>query len=204
MKIINNSLCLHGLAGLMVLVLSSCTTPPTNISDTAIADLWTARRKALENLHHWQIKGRVGIIRGEEGWHADFRWQQHAPDYRIDVVGPLGQGRVLIKGSDQAIQVKTQDGRRWNAPDPDTALENGLGVRLPLSGLRYWVRGLPAPGTVDDQQMDAKGRLTVLEQKGWIIKYPAYVQTETVDLPARITAKRIGLSVKLAIEQWNL
>ncbi len=79
-------------------------------------------------------------------------------------------------------------------------------MRLPVNGLRYWVRGLPEPGSTPVLQTDASGRLTRLEQNGWIIEYPAYAPTSilNLDLPERIVARRPDLSVKLVIEQWKL
>jgi len=129
--------------------------------------------------------------------------QQNA-EYRIDLIGPLGQGRVLVQSDGREVNLQTQDGQRWTAPDPDALLEQALGVRLPVGGLRYWVRGLPAPGPAAPQ-VDADGRLIRLEQNGWVIEYPAYASTSVfnLDLPERIVARRQDLSVKLVIEQWK-
>jgi outer membrane biogenesis lipoprotein LolB len=59
-----------------------------------------------------------------------------------------------------------------------------LGVRLPVNGLRYWVRGLPEPGSTPGQT-DADGRLTRLEQNGWVIEYPAYANRPSASRSAR-------------------
>jgi outer membrane lipoprotein LolB len=170
------------------------------------ANAWTARQTRLAQLAAWQVEGRIGVISGQEGWHATFQWTQQEPNYRIDLIGPLGQGRVVIESDGQEVRVQTQDGQSWTAPNPDDLLEQTLGSRLPVNGLRYWVRGLPAPGPTPVLQTDANGRLTRLEQNGWVIEYLIYAPTSilNLDLPQRVIAQHRDLSVKLVIEQWTL
>lgn len=191
-------------AAILSLLLCGCATPPTLSPEAASA--WTARQTALTQLTMWQADGRIGVVSGQDGWHASFQWAQQESAYRIDLIGPLGQGRVIVESEGQDVRIQTQDGQNWTAPDADDLLEQSLGVRLPVNGLRYWVRGLPEPGSTPVLQTDASGRLTRLEQNGWIIEYPAYAPTSrlNLDLPERIVARRPDLSVKLVIEQWKL
>jgi len=185
-------------------LLASCATPPPTVpADQNPA--WAARQPALARLTRWQAIGRIGVVNGQDGWHASFQWTQRDADYRIDLIGPLGQGRVLIEGDGREVLVQTQDGQRWTAPDPDALLEQTLGVRLPVNGLRHWIRGLPEPGTATAPQIDASGHLIRLEQNGWAIDYPAHAPAPALDLdlPARIVARRQDLSVKLVIERWT-
>jgi outer membrane lipoprotein LolB len=183
--------------------LAGCTTPPA-MTPAAQNAAWAARQPELARLTRWQAIGRIGVINGQDGWHANFQWAQQQAEYRIDLIGPLGQGRVLVQGDGREVNVQTQDGQHWTAPDPDALLEQTLGVRLPVGGLRYWIRGLPEPGPTTVLQTDANGRLTRLEQNGWAIDYPAYAPAAPYELPARIVAQRQDLSVKLVIEQWKL
>ncbi len=191
-----------GIALVLVWV-AGCATPPSPVSPAA-QSAWAARQPALMKLTHWRAAGRIGVVNERNGWHASFQWDQQDADYRIDLIGPLGQGRVIIQGDMEAVHIQTQDGKDWTAPDSDTLLEQSLGVRLPVNGLRYWVRGLPEPDSQPVLQFDAGGRLIRLEQSGWIIEYPIYTPVAALDLPARIVAQRQDLSVKLIIEQWTL
>jgi outer membrane lipoprotein LolB len=188
----------------LTILWSGCATPPPSSSEAVSA--WTTRQTRLTQLTAWQVKGRIGVVSGQEGWHATFQWVQQQPNYRIDLIGPLGQGRVVIESDGEEVRVQTQDGQRWTAPDPDDLLEQTLGVRLPINGLRYWVRGLPAPGPTPVLETDSEGRLTRLEQNGWIIQYLIYAPTSIpdLDLPERVIAQHRDLSVKLVIEQWTL
>ncbi|HRZ52045.1 MAG TPA: lipoprotein insertase outer membrane protein LolB [Candidatus Contendobacter sp.] len=188
----------------LIALLSGCAIPPATSPEAAAA--WTARQNRLARISTWQADGRIGVVSGQDGWHANFQWAQQNSGYRIDLIGPLGQGRVVVESNGTEARIQTQDGQSWTAPDADALLEQSLGVRLPVNGLRYWARGLPEPGSTPTLQTDAQGRLTRLEQNGWVIEYPAYAPTSVLnlDLPERIVARRQDLSVKLIIEQWTL
>ncbi|RUQ33697.1 MAG: outer membrane lipoprotein LolB [Candidatus Competibacteraceae bacterium] len=188
---------------LVLALLTGCAVSPTTSPEATKA--WVARQSALQHLTQWNAAGRIGVVNGSEGWHAGFQWAQQGSDYRIDLIGPLGQGRVRVEGDEQAVRIQTADGQIQTAPNPDVLLEQAVGARLPVNGLRYWIRGLPEPGTAPAVQTDAEGRLIRLEQDGWIIEYLAYAYAAplSLDLPERIMARRQELSVKLIIEEWS-
>ena len=156
---------------LAFVLLTGCAVAPTTSPEATKA--WTARQSALQNLTQWNAAGRIGVVNGPDGWHAGFQWAQQDSGYRIDLIGPLGQGRIRVEGNEQAVRIQTADGQTQTAPDPDALLEQAVGARLPVTGLRYWIRGLPEPGPSPTLQTDAEGRLTRLEQNGWIIEYVA-------------------------------
>ena len=188
---------------LLTILLTGCAAP--SLPPGADSTTWPTRQATLAALTDWRAAGRIGVISGPDGWHAHFQWQQHDSAYRIDLSGPLGQGRVTVQGGPDQVSVQTQDGQHWNAPDAEALLEQSLGTRLPVTGLRYWIRGLPQPdAAIAQQQTDSQGRLIRLEQSGWIIEYSSYTPVGTLQLPERITAYRPDLSIKLLIEQWTL
>ena len=184
-------------------LLTGCAVSPTLSPEAAKA--WTARQTVLRNLTQWNATGRIGVINGVDGWHAGFQWAQQDSGYRIDLIGPLGQGRIRVEGDERMVRIQTADGRTQTAPNPDALLEQAVGAQLPVNGLRYWIRGLPEPGATPTLQTDTEGRLIRLEQNGWVIEYPAYAYAAplSLELPERIVARRQDLSVKLIIEDWS-
>lgn len=167
-------------------------------------DPWLARKAVLINLQEWAISGRMGVTTEHEGWHASLFWTQQGQNYQIDLIGPLGQGRIRIQGDASGVTVQTADGRVISAEDPERLLEETLGVRVPVTGLKYWVRGLPAAVQYTELTGDEQGRLTHLEQGGWVIDYSDYEPVAELDLPTRIRARQGDLQVRLVIGQWNL
>jgi outer membrane lipoprotein LolB len=83
------------------------------------------------------------------------------------------------------------------------------GWALPLSGLRYWVLGIPEPkrGFERDAKrghLDAYGRLAKLRQGGWTIDYQQYQDTQPIELPQEIALSNRALKVKLVVSEWQL
>ena len=146
---------------LLVLLLGGCAAVPVT----------TVTGRSMAELTDWQFNGRISLTRGEEGWHAGLVWQEHAGRYQLDVAGPLGQGAFQLSGDAEGVLLVDARERRFTARDADALLEHVTGWVLPVSGLRYWVRGVPAPGSEARASRDAQGRLTRLEQDGWDISY---------------------------------
>lgn len=184
-----------------ILLVACAVRPPVAPSDR---DLWLARKVVLTELQAWSVTGRIGVTTEREGWHASLFWTQQGQDYLIDLIGPLGQGRIRIQGDASGVTVQTADGRVLSAEDPELLLKETVGVAVPVTGLKHWIRGLPAPIRHTGLSSDDQGRLTHLEQGGWVIDYTDYRQVENLDLPTRIRARQGDIQVRLAIGEWNL
>lgn len=187
-----------GVISALALLLAACATPmqPTHPA-------WPARQAVLSELRAWSLNGRLAVTNDREGWHAGLYWTQRSAAYAIDLVGPLGQGRVQIQGDAGAVSVRTADGKTLQADDPDALLEQAVGVRIPLKGLVYWVRGLPDPTQDSRPAFDDQGRLRQLEQNGWTIEYLDYQPVNGLDMPRRLRAYRGDLKVQIVVAEWT-
>ena len=178
---------------LLVLLLGGCAAVPvTSVTGRSSAELTD-----------WQFNGRISLTRGEQGWHAGLVWQEHAGRFQLDVAGPLGQGAFQLSGDAEGVLLVDARQQSFTARDADTLLEHVTGWVLPVSGLRYWVRGVPAPGTEARASHDAQGRLVQLEQDGWDISYGRYQAIEGADWPAKLRLERDDIVVRLVIDQWR-
>jgi len=79
-----------------------------------------------------------------------------------------------------------------------------MGWPIPVDALQWWVRGLVAPGLVDERRLDAQGRLISLHQFGWRIDFDRYDLVDDMLLPVRLDATRENYRVKLAIRSWRI
>nr|XP_061807062.1 outer-membrane lipoprotein LolB-like [Nerophis lumbriciformis] len=190
------------LLALSVLLLSGCANKFFQ-PEAADTDTWSTRQATLQALQNWDVSGRIAVINGNENWQASLRWKQHLETYAIDLIGPLGQGRVDIRGTAEAVTLRTAK-QSFTASDADSLLEQATGLRLPLNGLRYWLRGLPEPGQEQKVSLDRKQLLRQLKQSGWLIDYHNYIQVDQLDLPKRITATQDDIAVKLIVSKWTL
>jgi outer membrane lipoprotein LolB len=184
----------------LVLALSGCAMQPPRAPPAACP--YPACTPAA--VTDWRLQGRLSLTRGAQGWHASLDWQDHAGRYRLLVRGPLGQGALQLDGDAQGVRLTDAEGRVHVAADAESLLQQVAGWRLPVSGLRYWVRGLPYPGVHLDETLDDTGRLAQLRQAGWTIRYQRFRVVDGIEWPDRLTLERDDLVLKLVIDQWRL
>ena len=180
-------------AGLLILLLTACAaTPPLK-----------STRSAAE-FTDWQLNGRIALTHGEQGWHASLLWQERGDGYQLKLSGPLGQGGFQLAGDEHGVVLVDAEGHSSFARDGDALLLQATGWRLPVMGMRYWVRGLPVPGTEATPVYDESGRLSRLEQSGWLINYQNYQLVKGAAMPSKMQLARDDVSVRLVIRQWQL
>jgi outer membrane lipoprotein LolB len=183
---------------LLVLLLSGCAAvphSPPRPCPTASCDRST--------ITDWELQGRISVTRGEQGWHAGLDWENHADRFRLQVSGPLGQGAMQLAGDAQGVTLLDADGRLYRAADAESLMQQVAGWQLPVSGLRYWVRGIPDPEVHLEVMLDGEGRLQQLRQSGWTIRYQRFVLVNGVEWPDKLTLEHDDLVLKLVIDQWH-
>ena len=160
----------------------------------------------LNALPHWQVSGRMAVQADGEGYHGRFDWSQQGERMQLNVSGPFSQGSVRLLSDGDFFELRDGKGGSARAASADELLLKATGLRVPVGGLRYWMLGLPAPGTIQQPVYDQQGRLQSLRQNGWNIDYRAYI-AEPVDgvwLPRKLFLERQGLRVRLVVERWQL
>jgi outer membrane lipoprotein LolB len=161
---------------------------------------------AFPDYESWQFRGRVSLTRGEEGWHAGVNWQEESGIYDLRLSGPLGQGAVQVRGRTGLVQLTAANGQVIIANDADALVADVTGWEFPVSGIRYWVRGLPAPAPEPQAivHRDETGLLKRLEQSGWDIEYTRFEAIGGWHWPTRLRLTNEGLVVRLVIDAWVL
>ena len=204
-----------GLALVLVLFLSGCTTlphkqPEMESTPTAKNDLntrWLQRQSTLASLNHWQFKSRTSIREAKESWQAGLRWKQASSDYEVQVLGPFSMGGIKLEGDGVQVVLTLADGRRWQASSPDTLLAEATNRKLPITALRYWVRGLPAMTLPSPEKtLNDQAQITEMTQGDWQVKFTEYIKVKNQTLPRkiRIENKKADLHVKMVIDKWTL
>jgi outer membrane lipoprotein LolB len=157
----------------------------------------------------FHLRGKLGVVQGDESFSARFLWRQERADFTIDLWGPLGQGHLQLSGSERYLELRDGDGAVISAGSPEDVMDRHLGWSLPLDVLPQWVRGKPAPNLpVTARTEDAQGRLAAFTQLGWAVeleRYQVVAQgTAATALPHRVTARRGNERVRLAISDWEI
>lgn len=187
-----------------VLLLSACSRQPARLTADRPAD-WDLRQKALTALDTWDLNGRIAVTLEKNGGSASLVWQQRADTYSIQLFGPFGKGAVKLQGGPEGVSMEDDEGRTTRAADPETLLLQHLGWQVPVSGLKHWIKGSPAPDiALDNLLLDEQGRIGELAQGGWRISYSHYREIDAFALPTRLRLINRELKVKLLIKHWEL
>lgn len=190
----------------LLALLSGCATTPEPASSVDVDVLWASRQTVLIQLQRWKMEGRIAVQLDEEGWQAGMHWHQQNDRYQMDMFDPFGRKVAgLVKGP-LGVDLRLSKGEPVHAADAESLMQRMLGYSLPVSGLRYWVLGIPDPqNQIHQIRLDAVGRLARLDQSGWEVSYQRYHRhSTTIDLPSKMTLISKGLKIKVVVSEWEL
>ncbi len=190
----------------LILLMAGCAAPlPVPPADPEIA--WQTRQQDLTKVNDWRLHGRLAITRGSEAWHLKVNWRQKPEGYEIFLSGPFGAGVKLV-GNPRSVVLHDADHRAYYADKPELLLYAHTGVFMPVTGLRYWILGLPDPGKnhSNQTQLDAYGRLAELQQRDWRVRFRDYVEVKQYQLPERLFIKSEAedIEVRLVVDDWQV
>jgi outer membrane lipoprotein LolB len=160
---------------------------------------WEWRSLALQQAQAWQLDGRAAVAVGTQGWQASLDWRQRGTDAELHLAGPLGVGALVL--------TQTAAGLSLNGAPPSAAvlaqLQQRLGFELPLNELRYWLLGVPDPGSAFELARNGEDRAQQLLQAGWTVAYERYMPVGVDWLPARLVMSRDDVRVRIAVDHWQ-
>jgi outer membrane lipoprotein LolB len=196
---------LHITVFCLAFLLNGCATviqAPPNLHTSTNAKV---RNQNLANLQDFEAIGKIGFSDGQQGGNASIVWEQHPQSYRVRLYGPLGSGAVQIKGDSNDVSLTKTDGKIITANTPEALVSKELGWVIPVSGLRYWLRGLPAPGTAPKKMLlDDSNRLWQMNQQDWNIQYQAYKSIDGRDVPYKLLLTNGSIRLKFIFDRWSL
>lgn len=177
-------------------------TPLPEISEEL--SLWQTRQLLLNELHDWEFNGRIALHYEDQGWFANLHWQQHGQNYQIQIIGPAGQGVAQFQGNPNQVTLIQRDKTISQAANPEELLATHFGWKIPVTGIQYWIRGLPTPANPEKIQWDTLGRLLELNQDGWNIQFNNYTAVGKLELPQRLILTNRTIQAQIIIDQWRL
>ena len=164
---------------MVLLLLSSCAQITRVADDARTTDTY------------WSLKGKIGVSAGKDRGNFGIDWQQQGEDFEINLLGPLGIGVARLRGDEGGVLLQLPGKSELYAATADELLVATMGLNIPVSQMKYWVRGVPAPGR---SKKTARGFI----QLGWTVEYLEYQKA----LPVRIKASRPEVNIAMVIRQW--
>jgi outer membrane lipoprotein LolB len=162
---------------------------------------WQARRARLSQVDRFNLEARVSSG-GVFGVRGNLSWKQLPDSFDMGVAGPFGIGAANISGRGAEIEIKTAKGS-FKTSDPERDLRQRLGWAFPVAHLRWWVLGVPAPGTDPAMEVDDEGRLVTLEQDDWKLEYDEYQDAGGLQLPRKFVVANDEVKIKVVIDTWS-
>lgn len=184
----------------LAILLSSCTTPPADPSQSE--ESFSDRERRLQAVATWEMRGRIAVDTGADAWQGRFTWSQDAEDLRVWIRGPLNSRPVEITGDGSELTVRTRRETRI-LENPETQLSELLGWWLPITSLPSWLLGLP------DQRYGAAALvldgalLSALQQRAWRLDFDEYARHDFARIPARIRLANEPLELVVTIDEWT-
>ena len=188
-----------------VISLTACTSTPPHKPIAHPVKTWDQRKIVLSKINHWHINGRIAIINGDESWNLNMEWQRHDGKYILDLSGPFGAGHAQLTGIDEEVVLVDSDKNYFYSDSPERLLQEVTGVKMPVTSLLYWMRGIPNWNIKEQKEkVDEFGRLYQLEQDGWRIRFKRYIDVAKYELPQKVFIDGHDLKVKIFVDEWNL
>ena len=159
-------------------------------------------RPAQPEIAAFALNGRISINHRGERHSAGLRWTHLAQSDEMLLLAPLGQTAARVYRD--ARQATLDDGgKHYQADDVEMLMQQVLHWHLPLSGLHHWVLGMADTSSPAKIERGADGRISVLHQDGWEVRYLRYADTKPDSFPARLQLSHEGLQVQLLIDEWE-
>lgn len=188
---------------LSAFLLSGCSGLKTKTTEIPDIEAFEARSQRLSAVTQWQLAGRVSLDDGEDGGSGKLKWAVNPTTSQLDFFAAMGRGAWHLEIGENLVTMTDAQGIH-SAPDVQTLLQQQLGWPVPVEALQFWARGLYAPGTVQQSEIDAQGLLKGLRQFGWQIDFNRYTNASGEMLPVRLEARHEQYRVKMAISRWQL
>jgi len=188
-------------AAILILASGCAALPPAK----APAD-WPARRAALQSLERWTLVGRIAVAAGDNGFSGGLDWAQDGERADIALSGPVGGTRLRIRVDGASISVTDEKGNDYTGEEAEQFVADriGPGQKLPVTQMRYWLVGVPAPDAPSGESLGADERLASLTQSGWQMRYDRYESSGAAALPARLDMTTPGLRLRVVVSDWRL
>lgn len=171
--------------------------------DAPVNEDWQRRYAVLESMEDWDFTGRIAVRDDREAHNSRIRWRQRGENFVINLWGALNIGATEITGNPQQVRLHQERQEPLVTETPEELIREQLGYELPVDNLRYWIKGIPAPGERATPTFNEHNQLTTLHQSGWQINYLGYTNYSLETLPTQIRMEKYPLRLEF-IMRWTV
>ena len=177
--------------------------PVTRASQTP----WQQRQLAMNRMQAWSMGGRAALKFKAGAWTFGLNWTQRSrQQYSLQIKHPITGTIIGILDQSPGRATLKSRGKVSNGPDAERLLQQQLGVKMPVNGMPYWIRGVMAPQYPAGKVIfESNGKPKQIIQAGWVIDYANYNGTASNSLPRRVNISRTQeqVNVRIVAKQWQ-
>jgi outer membrane lipoprotein LolB len=185
-----------------LLVLEACSSTGLKVSDADSDISYQDRAEKLALIRDWSLVGRISLADGKDGGSGRLQWVARDGLTELDFHGAMGRGAWNLQIEPTRAVLREANGSVQSAVAVDDLIQQRMGWPIPVDALQWWVRGLAAPGEIDELLLDSTGVPVKLAQFGWNVDFKRFDSDSGLSLPTRLDARRDNYRVKLAVSTW--
>ena len=197
---------LHAFTFMVLVFLAGCSsmTHLPDVSESQRQQLWLEHQNRIQSFENWNFTGRLGLRVPKRSGSMSIEWLQNNQQYTIYLDGPFGVSLAQIEGNERQVSALVSDGGKIVGRTPEYLMYQLTGWDLPVSNLKYWVRGLPAPGGDAQISLNYAGVPEKISQQGWSVEYLRFDDENGISIPSRIRASSGDIQITLVVSDWQL
>ena len=180
--------------------------PP--VTEASKEQNWKKRQSYLAGKSSWNLQSKISLRVKDENLIFGLNWQQKPANYYVMQVSNPLTGALVAKLTRDAsgVALLSDNGRTYRDADEERLLQTQSGLKLPVKGMQYWVRGITSPQyKVDQLILDNAGRPQTIYQAGWKVSYSNYSNNGFNAAPQKIflTRSKDQVYLKVIAKQWQ-
>lgn len=190
----------------IALTLSACATKPNLIPAEQIdRQAWQLRNAQLLAQDSWEAHFSLLGNKDQQKFKTRVIWQQtNQDDYQIRLKDFIGRTVAIIEGSSDQVVVKTSKGKRYEGVNADALIRDVVGLRIPVEGMRYWLRAIPEPQQeYEILSINDTGLVASAKQSGWQLDYPQYQEFASTNLPTNAVLQFNDIILTIKVSRWE-
>ena len=164
---------------------------------------WSKQQVMLKRLNTWSLVSKISVQSERSSDFFTTVWHQNGYRYRLRMYAPFDLRSLYITGRPGHVGLWQRGKEVSAARSPETLMAQRLGWSLPVSKLRYWIRGLPAPGRRAHSIYNGEHRLLAFQQAGWQVHYLNFHRYRDFALPRKFTLENKDFRVKVVVKRWS-
>lgn len=189
---------------ILLLALNACTGVSVKQAQPGNHAAYQDRAEKLAAIPVWSFVARISLDDGDQGGSGRLQWMVSPGGNELDFHAAMGRGAWHLQFGPEGAVLKEANGTVREAKGVNALIQDRLGWTIPVDALQWWVRGLAAPGSIENETLDSAGLLISLDQFGWRVEFNRYDSITGIALPKKLNARRDNYRVKLAINRWRM